>query len=260
MTIVVLGAGGKLGRLLRPMFPRAAIWLARTDADIWDNAGLRSALGGAQAVLCLAGITHGRTEPMEMNVDLARRTLDAARDVGAGRVFLFSSAAVYGRGDGRLQESGPTAPMSPYGIAKLAMEDAVGAHAHPSTVLRLGNVAGADAILGGWRPGFALDTFPDGTTPQRSYIGPARLAHVLSDLCHCPNLPPLINVAAPGMVRMGALLDAAGLEWRPRPADGETIAQVHLDTAVLERFIKFGVLDSTPAGIVADWKGVTGAK
>lgn len=255
--MVVLGSGGKLGRLLRNVFVHPAIWTTRTDVDICDAGALRDALTGAQAVLCLAGVTNGRPDAMQMNSELALRTLDAARDVGAGRVFLFSSAAVYGRLPGLLSERGPTAPVSPYGQAKLAMEQAAVRHVHTNTVLRLGNVAGADAILGGWTPGFALDMLPDGTTPRRSYIGPMRLAHVLRDLCTAATLPPLLNVAAPGAVQMGALLAAAGLHWRPRPADGETIAKVTLDTETLERFTSFEPGDSTPEGIVVDWKKAT---
>lgn len=260
MGVVVLGAHGRLGRLLRPVFPVAATWLGRGDADITDGSALRRVLDAADAVLCLAGVTNARFGPMEGNSDLALRTLDAAQVVGAGRVFLFSSAAVYGRVSGMLGEDGPTAPLSPYGVAKLEMERIATAHTHPSTVLRLGNVAGADAILGGWKPGFALDTLPDGSTPLRSYIGPATLARLLSDLCAAPDLPPLLNVAAPGAVAMGALLDAADLPWLAQPANGDTIAKVVLDTTRLQRIATFAPHDGTPEGIVADWQRVKGTR
>lgn len=254
MGVVVLGAAGRLGRLLRRVFPHDAVWLTRQDVDIEDGAALRAAVRGAEAVLCLAGITRGHTDPMALNADLALQTLDAARDAGAGRVFLFSSAAVYGRVEGCVTEQGDTAPLDPYGIAKRQMEHNAAEHAHSHCILRLGNVAGADSILGGWRPGFQLDAFADGTTPRRSYIGPVRLAQVLADLCSRPDVPPLINVAAPGTVQMGALLDAAGLPWDPRPADRNTIAEVHLCTKTLERLCTFQSQDSTAAGLVADWR------
>ncbi len=260
MRVVVLGGNGKLGRLLAHVFPRPVTWLTRKDVDIRNGNSLRDALTGADAVLCLAGVTHGRPEPMEANVDLARNTLDAARDVGAGRVFLFSSAAVYGHLSGALSEDGPTAPLSPYGKSKLVMEKMAVGHAHPNTVLRLGNVAGADAILGGWKPGFTLDTLADGSTPRRSYIGPVRLAGVLADLCAVHGLPALMNVAAPGSVEMGALLEAAQKDWQPRPAQAETIAQVTLDTSRLEQFIDFAPNDSRADGIVADWRKATTAR
>ena len=253
MAVVILGAGGRLGRLLRPVFPAEAHWHSRTDVDIEDTDALCHALAQADAVICLAGVTAGPAQTMEANVTLAARVLDAAQSAGAGRVLLFSSAAVYGRAAGLLSEMTPAAPVHPYGTAKRKMETMAAQHPHPTTAIRLGNVAGADAILGGWAPGFSLDTLPDGTTPMRSYIGPKRLAHVLRDLCNTPHLRAIINVAAPGVVAMGSLLDAAGLDWSPRPANQQTIAHVQMDITHLQEVTSFAPEDSTAQGIVSDW-------
>ncbi|GGX38744.1 epimerase [Tateyamaria omphalii] len=250
MRIVMLGAGGKLGQLLKPRWPGAATWTTRSDVDIADPDALARALSGADAVFCLAGVTHGSNAPMELNTTLARQTLDAAH---GAHVFLFSSAAVYGALQGLLSENGATSAQSQYGISKLEMERMAAQHPNPSTSLRLGNVAGADAILGGWQPGFQLDQFPDGSTPVRSYIGPGKLAEVLNTLAHSNDLPQVLNIATPNTVHMGDLLDAAALEWTPRPATDRAIASVHLDTAALERFTSFTDSDSTANGIVADW-------
>lgn len=254
MGIVILGAGGRLGQLLRPIFPGPATWMARTDVDVLNAEALKQTLAGADAVICLAGVTNGSAQPMDMNTKLATAVLDAAQAVGAGHVILFSSAAVYGNTPGPLREGGPAAPVSPYGHAKLAMEGMAAVHAHPNTTMRLGNVAGADAILGGWKPGFALDTLPDGTTPRRSYIGPNSLARVLFDMTTGKDLPKLVNVAAPGTVQMGALLDSAGLPWQSRPATDGTISAVELNTGLLEQITDFDPRDSTAQGIVADWQ------
>ena len=134
------------------------------------------------------------------------------------------------------------------------MEEMAANHHNPCTVLRLGNVAGADAILGGWRAGFTLDQLPDGRTPARSYIGPGKLARVLHALSMADTVPGLLNIAAPGTVEMGDLLDAAHLDWTARPATDQTIAQVHLDTTTLERLVPFAPTDSTAEGIVRDMK------
>ncbi|WP_299704843.1 NAD(P)-dependent oxidoreductase [uncultured Tateyamaria sp.] len=251
MRIVMLGAGGKLGQLLEPRWPGEAVWTTRSDVDIADPNTLTRTLNAADAVFCLAGVTHGSTASMELNATLARQTLDAAQ---GAHVFLFSSAAVYGALQGPLTEDGPTSPQSPYGKSKLEMERLAARHPNPSTSLRLGNVAGADAILGGWKPGFQLDQFSDNTTPARSYIGPGKLARVLNALARANTLPKIMNIAAPKTVSMGALLDAASLKWTPQPATDRTIANVHLDTSTLERFTSFTDSDSTAAGIVADWK------
>lgn len=254
MDVVVLGAGGKLGRLLRPLFPFPARWFAREDLDICDPSALRASLGGADAVICMAGVTNTGLQTMHMNSELALRTLEAAHDVQAGRVFLLSSAAVYGSAKGIRTEDGPTSPGSEYAVSKLAMEQSAVDHGHPNTVLRLGNVAGADAILAGWKPGFQLDQLPDGSTPRRSYIGPSALARTLVALARAQDLPPILNVAAPGCVQMGELLDAAGLQWTPRPARRETIPIVNLDIKQLRLFTDFKASDCTPEGIVKDWQ------
>ncbi|WP_299047634.1 NAD(P)-dependent oxidoreductase [uncultured Tateyamaria sp.] len=251
MRIVVLGAGGKLGRLLRPRWPTDAVWTTRDDVDINDTKRLTRVLTQADAVFCLAGATHGAAVPMAHNIDVAQRTLDAAQ---GAHVFLFSSAAVYGALSSPRPEAGPTSPQSAYATAKLKMEEMAATHPNPCTCLRLGNVAGADAILGGWAPGFQLDQYPDGNTPARSYIGPGTLAHVLVQLTTSTDPPAVLNIAAPGTVAMGDLLDAAGLRWTAKPATDRTIGKVQLDTTQLERMIRFEPKDSTAAGIVADWR------
>ncbi|WP_299281668.1 NAD(P)-dependent oxidoreductase [uncultured Tateyamaria sp.] len=254
MRIVILGADSKVGRFLRPRWTGSAMWATRHDVDITDTPTLCATLHGADAVLNLAGVTHRSDVPQTLNADLAHRVLDAAQTAGAGRVFLMSTAAVYGDQTGPLTEDRQPAPLTPYGHGKHAMEQVAVAHTHPCTIMRVGNLAGADAILGGWRPGFTLDTFADGSTPRRSYIGPTALARSLGALVHLRDAPRVVNVAAPGAVLMGALLDAAGLEWVARPAPSTAIADVTLDTTLLCTLTSFAVSDRTAQGIVADWR------
>ena len=124
----------------------------------------------------------------------------------------------------------------------------------PVTALRIGNIAGIDAILGGWRPGFALDVLPGGGTPRRSYIGMGDLAQALADVVAAADLPPALNIAAPGPIAMGDLLDAAGLEWTPRPAPETVIARVALDTARLAAISPVGTKPADPVRMVEDWR------
>ncbi|WP_299152893.1 NAD(P)-dependent oxidoreductase [uncultured Tateyamaria sp.] len=254
MRIVILGADSKVGRFLRPRWAASAIWATRQDVDITDTPTLCATLRGADAVLNLAGVTHRSDVPQTLNADLAHRVLDAAQTARAGRVFLMSTAAVYGNQKGPLTEDRQLAPRTPYGHGKHAMEQIASAHPHPCTIMRVGNLAGADAILGRWKPGFALDTFPNGHTPMRSYIGPTALARSLGALVHLRDAPPVVNVAAPGAVTMGALLDAANLDWTARPAPSTAIADVTLDTTLLCTLTSFAASDSTAQGIVADWR------
>lgn len=285
-----MGATGRIGTILRRAWPE--IWPARrpvppadapdrppapaagpawqtrrpmpgpgwvTVDPLSDPAGLARAAAGRAAILCLSGVAPGRGGDMDDNIALALAALEAAARTGA-RVLLASSAAVYGAREGLLSEATPPAPLSEYGRAKAGMERRAAARAAelgvPLSVLRIGNVAGADAILGGWRAGFVLDRFADGRTPRRSYVGPLTLARVLGVLAGRGDLPGVLNLAAPGLVEMGALLDAAGLGWTPRPAPDTAIAEVELDVTALRRLAGFDAAESDAPVMVAQWRAM----
>lgn len=290
--VLVLGATGRIGTILQACWgtdtgsdtgphmirwqgrvaPRATLGTgAQRDGDwavldpLEDPAALAAAAAGCGAILCLAGVTPARAQRgggMNDNSALAEA---AVRAVAPGaRVLLASSAAVYGGQiggqSGSLAETTAPAPVSEYGRAKAAMETRAGAVGRELgvsvTALRIGNIAGADAILGGWRPGFQLDQFADGRTPRRSYIGPVTLARVLADLLAAPDLPGVLNLAAPGVVEMGALLEAAGQAWTPRPAPASALAEVRLDVRALQRFARLSDRDSLATTLVAEWRAL----
>lgn len=271
--VLVIGATGRIGGILRRCWPTDRIlWQSRAAQagahwvvldPLADPQALVKAATGVDSVLCLAGVTPAMAAQggdMGDNIALALAAIRAATSTGA-RVLLASSAAVYGSQTGVLGEDLTPAPLSDYGHAKARMEvegialgEKLGV---PVTALRIGNVAGVDAILGGWRPGFALDRFADGRTPRRSYIGPVTLARVLGDLAAAPDLPPILNVATSGVVEMGALLDAAGLAWTARPAPQTAIAQVCLSTSALQAVTSFADADSTLAAMVAEWRSLS---
>ena len=224
---------------------------------------LAKAAVGTRAILCLAGpVPGGRAgadadpELLRQHSALALATLDTAARVGeqSGKpphVFLASSAAVYGAATGLLREDQPLTPLSPYGVAKADMEAVAMERAAElgisMTLLRIGNVAGLDAILGGWRPGFCLDWLPTGLSPRRSYIGVVRLAAVLVLLLWWPEragssdewspLPQILNIAQPGLVEMAALLSAADLPYERRPARVGAIGEVALDVSRLSNLV-----------------------
>lgn len=256
--LVILGATGRLGAILRNQWTTDAVhWQARTERDgfhcvdiLNDPKALSALCTGADSILCLAGVTKGDPQALQRNTDLALAAIAAAN---GARVFLASSAAVYGAGGKDLRETDAVTPLSPYGEAKLAMEQAALATGAPVTCLRIGNVAGADAILGGWHSEMALDTDADGRTPRRSYIGPQTLARTLAHVITADAPPPVLNISAPGSVQMGALLDAAVLPWRPTAPSGPVIWDVTLNTDRLAMLATFAPQDSTAAGIVADW-------
>ena len=277
--VLVLGATGRIGAILRRCWPQdpglgQVLWQARqvsagpgpdlrTDWCALDPLhqpdALARAVTGKTVILCLAGVVPGRAADSDLgdNTALAEAAIRAAAGTGA-RVILASSAAVYGNQSGVLDAATPLAPQNAYGRAKARMEargaDLGAALGVPVTSLRIGNIAGIDAILGGWRPGFRLDQFGDGRTPRRSYIGMLSLARVLGDLVRADHLPGVLNVATPGVVEMGALLDAAGLAWSPQPAPDSAIPEVCLSTLALERFTSLSDTEGRAPEMVRQWR------
>jgi len=253
--VLVLGASGRIGGVLRKFWDfEQVLWQTRARSGpgwvgfdpLAQPKALAQAASGCTAILCLAGVVTGRLGrggDLSDNIALGEAAVRAGAVSGASSpplVFLASSAAVYGNQPGLLEEGAPLRPTNAYGRSKADMEARAGTLAASLGVqvcaLRIGNIAGVDAILGGWRPGFQLDQFVDGRTPRRSYIGVVTLARVLGDLMLAKTLPGALNISAPGMLEMGTLLDAAGLAWVPRPARQGAIKEVCLSTRQLERF------------------------
>lgn len=120
--------------------------------DIRDPAAVAQASRGAEAVYHLAAlvsVADTMRDPLtgyEVNLTGSLRVLEGAREGGARAVVLASSAAVYGAAEGRVRETSPAHPISPYGASKLAMEDAAALYASayhvPAICLRLFNVYG----------------------------------------------------------------------------------------------------------------------
>ncbi|MEX0301606.1 MAG: NAD-dependent epimerase/dehydratase family protein [Leisingera sp.] len=267
---VVLGATGRIGRLIQAVPPEGiALRLqarrpqaAPGDWHVFDPLADPDALtrlaAGAESLLCLAGPVPGRgAADMGDHIRLGEAAVRAAAAAGGARVLLASSAAVYGAQAGLLAEDAPLQPANPYGRAKAEMEAraaALGAQLGvPVCALRIGNIAGLDAILGGWREGFRLDRFPDGRSPRRSYTGVQTLARVLGALLALPDLPPALNIAQPGTVEMAALLQAAGRPFAQVPAPDSAIPEVALDTARLQALLPFGLAPADPAQMIAEW-------
>ena len=245
----------------------------RIFAPIQDPAALLQAAQGCDVILCLAGSIAGRAADLQDNWRLAEAALQAAAAAGpraatghCAQVFLASSAAVYGNQPGALSEARPLAPATPYGAAKAEMEHRAAALATrlevPLCTLRIGNIAGLDAILGGWRPGFTLDQFADGRSPQRSYIGMQCLSRVMAQLLQSAilspaTLPPLLNLAQPQPVEMADLLRAADQPFAPRPAPPEAIAEVSLDVSRLQSLVPVDLLPQADAAqMVREWRAL----
>jgi hypothetical protein len=270
VPLLVVGSTGRLGGLLRRLWPFALrdglrpVWQARDGRPgclHWDVLRGPAPPWAGGVLLSLAG---GRADPAAEG-PLALAVLAAAAAQGARHVFLASSGAVYGPGLNHAEDAAP-APGSAYAAGKVAMEAAVAAWraAHPQgpgvTVLRIGNVAGADALLGRLGADEAVLDPVEGRPggPERSYIGPQSLAAVLGRLAGLAAggaaLPPALNIAAPIPVSMAALLDAAGHPWRFGPANPAVVPALTLDTRRLQALVRLPPQACLPRVIVQEWR------
>jgi nucleoside-diphosphate-sugar epimerase len=275
--MLILGGTGRIARALHAQtaaFGGAGlrpVWQSRRAQpgflpwDILAEPCPNGAAGGV--VLCLAGVIRGTASELALNEALAMAACHAAAAQGARHVFLASSAAVYGPSDVALPETAVPAPLGAYGRAKLAMEQAaLGWHngQRPGlTILRIGNIAGFDALLGGLKPGqqAMLDPVPGQQGgPVRSYIGPLTLGSVLVQLAGLvaagQPLPKIVNIAAPPPVAMGNLLDAAGADWQYGPPNPAVLAKVELAVDVLAGLVDLPASAGQAAKMVAEWKGL----
>ncbi|HEY8655426.1 MAG TPA: NAD-dependent epimerase/dehydratase family protein [Candidatus Limnocylindria bacterium] len=158
-------------------------------ADIADQDALFAALGGRRFDAVVHCASKTKVVESMANPDLYRRVivqgtaivLGLAAATGARRFVNFSSGGVaYGETSACATEETPVAPISPYGIHKIAAEALVAAAATPAVTLRPANIYGprqrADleggviAIFAGrWRTGQPLVVRGPGTA-ERDYV------------------------------------------------------------------------------------------
>jgi len=269
--VLVLGAGGRIGALLRRAWqaaPPAGLsvqWHARRAGPgvdlVWDVLGPEPApaLTPGAVLLNLTGVTSGDAAALAANVALGRAVQAQAGRWRARAVLHLSSAAVYaGHPQHLADEMDDPAPPGQYGRAKLAMERAVqDLGGPPATMIRLGNVAGADALLGRAVPPVALDPVPGlPRGPLRSYIGPQSLARALACLCRraaaAQVLPARLNLAQAPEVAMADLLEAAGLAWHWAAPNPRVLARAVIAVARLDALCPLPPAD--PAAMVAEWR------
>lgn len=271
-NLLVTGATGRVGRLLRHAWSASPVlWQSRSAPDVavlvWDfGPDLPARWPAGAVILHLAGVTRGSAADLAANVTLARALADAARRKGAAHVLFASTQAVYRPGPLTLTETTPPDPVSDYGRAKLAAEEVLAEGLAGSgtglTCLRIGNIAGADALLGGQAASGAARVVLDPIAgqpmgPERSYIGALTLARVLAALvARAPDLPGVLNLAQPGAVAMGDLLDAAGLDWGFGPARDGAVPRVVIATDRLAALVPLPA--ASAPGLVAELRTLQG--
>lgn len=290
---LVLGAGGRVGRLLRgawrgsngaaPALYQSRSHLAGIDIVAPFDATLSNRIvGPVNSILVLSGVIRGTPTELAKNTDCALAGLELARKVGARRVFICSSAAVYGavQGHSAFTEADPPRPGGAYGLAKWDMERAV-EHWYQETradmqvvCLRMANVVGADQLAQSVRQASAeaplmLDRFSDGRSPRRSFLSPRTFATVIHGLSQHLVEPgfQVYNLADGGpavsMSQILMALAACGHEipWAWKPAPGGAIPEVALDASRLQARLPDCTGLSLPtngATLVRAWLSATG--
>ena len=232
-----MGASGRLGQALaRVWVGPVPVWQTRDGAGgtlAWDILQVPAPdLPDISGIVVLAGVTVGTPEALALNTPLAWAGADLGARLGVP-VLIASTQSVYGPQPGLLREDAPLMPANDYGRAKQAMEVAV-AVPHV-TALRIGNVAGCDALAAGIARGdVVLDRFSDGQGPRRAMLGPLDLCHVIQALLAAPVRPPIVNVARPGTVAMADVLLAAGVPFSWRDAPAGALAELAMDVSLLQ--------------------------
>lgn len=140
--ILITGAAGNVGRLLRPLLARPDRVLRLLDlaaipdltdseeaviASVTDLPALRAAMRGTDAVLHLGGISVEDTweKILDVNVNGTRTVLEAARLEGVGQLVLASSNHAVGfrsRDEGVIPGDAAPRPDTYYGVSKAALE------------------------------------------------------------------------------------------------------------------------------------------
>lgn len=283
-----VGASGKVGSLItrywRIVPPKHLRILRQTrvasfDAEelLWSPLeGTKPLLdwinlhGPVKGMFMFAGVTPGVGVDLTVNITIAEACLNAAMAAGIKHILIASSSAVYGAGAGvPLTEEAQLDPVNDYGCSKMKMEAACSPFRDAGLsvcCLRIGNVAGADALLRNASPAtlnspVRLDQFSNGHGPLRSYVGPATLARILESFAlSVKELPTTINVSAPQPVTMESLLVAIGAPWQPVAAPPRAIQNITLDCTQLSSFYVFEDSVSLPQTIVNEYlmlKGIS---
>jgi dTDP-4-dehydrorhamnose reductase len=135
MRILVLGAGGMLGRDVVRLAGDDALGLGHADCDVTDAESVRAAVADAGpevVVNCAAwtdvdGAEEQPEEALLVNERGAGNAAKAAATAGAGVVYVSSDYVFDGSKREPYVESDSTGPLSSYGRSKLAGEHATAA-------------------------------------------------------------------------------------------------------------------------------------
>lgn len=207
----VFGVGGRAA----PSDPTA--WGMEAWAAGMMSADVLATFPPPALVLHAAGVgtvSAAAGDPLEgfrRTVESTALLLDVLRRIAPrARVLYPSTAAVYGgRGDGKLHEDAPLAPVSSYGwhkvMAECLLRDAAASHGQPTTVIRFFSLYGSGLrkqVLWDWCRGLSVnaEVYKLGGTGEevRDFLhvdDAAELIALLAEIAE-ERLPTVINGAS----------------------------------------------------------------
>lgn len=269
--VLITGATGRIGALLRkawsirPPLAFRPVWCSRTDEGrsdwvFWDMGGdeLPKLDPAPQAILHLARST-GMDPDGGRDIHMAGQAQRLARlhDIP---LLIASSVAVYGSSAKIVAEQAPLRPVTPNGKTKRQLELCLTA-ADKVGFLRIGNVVGADALIGARCEGLVLDHAQGSDRgPIRSWIGPQTLAEVLGDLLALAvsgtPLPRQLNIAQEPALAMADLADADQRHWRYSARMAE-VGSIRVDCRLLQATLGKAIAPAEATALVAEWRSLT---
>jgi dTDP-4-dehydrorhamnose reductase len=150
VTLLVLGAGGQVGRALVQLAGNNALGLDRVACDITDAGSVARVMSGRglSVVVNCAGFTavdraeSERSRAFAVNMEGAAIVARAAYLHGLPMIHISSDYVFDGMHDGGYREEDPIAPLNVYGASKAAGDAAVGAANPMHLLLRVSWVFG----------------------------------------------------------------------------------------------------------------------
>jgi UDP-glucose 4-epimerase len=213
-------------------------------------------------------------EDADVNVLGTIRVLEAARRHGAQVIFSSTGGAIYGECDAPAQETAALAPLSPYGVSKLAGEEYLRAynrlHGTIHVALRFGNVygprqdphgeAGVVALfLGALASGGQARIFGEGTqTRDYVYVGDVARATVSA----LGQEGGVFNIGTGRAVSVLELYDlcrqtvGSSAEAEHAPARLGELQRSVLDPALAAEQLRFAAMVDLEDGLAATWDWV----
>ena len=282
-SVLLVGGSGRLGKMFishietATVAPKITLQTRRSPLSLkfnslhWDPLdGSESLLqwqqenGAFDSVIALAGVTPTSSQDLSMNIEIANSIVEAVKQARIPKILLASSSAVYGVGE-NLLENAALSPINAYGKAKRDMETKATKLAAGYTnlcLLRIGNVAGADALLQNTLSATShepieIDQFADGRGPIRSYIGPATLTNALLTLASRKDtLPNVLNIGVTPPVDMIDLAHAARAPISMRSAQPNAIQNITLNCTKFETLVMLPKNAGDPNEMVTQWQNL----